>query len=346
MPQRRVAPAWDRQRPEMGAQLLFWLTSFALLALCAGGWAERTHAEQAEPRTRARAGETSADAARSPDDLAHISTLRFDVPARPETRLGAEPEQAIAVWSAPVSPEEKLPLVIAFHGRGESALGPARGYAAWVESYGLNKAYTALLGGPLTRSAFGGLVRDTELTALNSELRARAFQGVVTVGVYTPDLLAEVGKPEKIARYATWVARQLVPAVQHKVAVASRVPRQVGVDGVSLGGMVALEVGLRFPDVFGAVGSMQPAVRGRESQLADLAELGRTTQQRQALRLLSSDADPLLPVTQELSAELRKRRIAHQLVVTPGGHDYAFNRGPGAIELLHFHDRALRELPE
>jgi enterochelin esterase-like enzyme len=91
---------------------------------------------------------------------------------------------------------------------------------------------------------------------------------------------------------------------------------------------------------------MQPAVRGRESQLADLAELARSVQHRQRLRLLSSDADPLLPVTQELSQELRKRRIAHQLVVTPGGHDYAFNRGPGAIELLFFHDRALREVAE
>jgi hypothetical protein len=343
MPQRHAAPAWERQRPEMGRELLFWLTSFALLVLCAVGFAERTHAEHGEPAAaRAAVEEPQVQA-----DEARTSTLRFEVPSRPgETRVGAEPEQAIAIWSTPVSVDEKLPLVIAFHGRGESALGPARGYAAWVELYGLNKAYTALLGGPLTRAAFGGLVREGELSALNAELRARAFQGVVTVGVYTPDLLADVGKPEKIARYATWVARTLLPAVQQKVTVASRVPRQVGVDGVSLGGMVALEVGLRFPDVFGAVGTMQPAVRGRESQLADLAEQARTTQQRQVLRLLSSDADPLLPVTQELSQELRKRRIAHQLIVTPGGHDYAFNRGPGAIELLHFHDRALRAITE
>jgi iron(III)-salmochelin esterase len=114
---------------------------------------------------------------------------------------------------------------------------------------------------------------------------------------------------------------------------------------VSLGGMVALEVGLRFPDVFGAVGAMQPAVRGREALLAALAEQARS-KQHQNLRLLSSDRDPLLPVTQTLSQELRKRHVAHQLVVTPGGHDYAFNRGPGAIELLHFHDRALREVSQ
>jgi hypothetical protein len=60
---------------------------------------------------------------------------------------------------------------------------------------------------------------------------------------------------------------------------------------------------------------------------------------------LSSDKDPLLPVTKKLSEELRKRSIAHTLVVTPGGHDYAFNRGPGAVELLRFQERALREVP-
>lgn len=316
MPPRRAAPPWDRQRPELRAQLLFWLTAFGLLVF-AGGWTERGFAEPAQ-----------------------LSSLRFAVPG-----FGSAREQAIAVWSTPASPDEKLPIVIAFHGKGESALGPARGYTAWVERYGLSKAYAALLGGPLTPAAFGGLVRKPELAALNAELRARAFQGVVTVGVYTPDLLGDVGKPDKLASYARWVAHELLPAVRRAIPVASSVPRQVGVDGVSLGGMVALEVGLRFPEVFGAVGTMQPAVRGREAQLAELADQARGKQQ-QSLRLLSSDADPLLPVTQVLSQELRKRRIAHQLVVTPGGHDYAFNRGPAAIELLHFHDRALRELRE
>jgi iron(III)-salmochelin esterase len=28
--------------------------------------------------------------------------------------------------------------------------------------------------------------------------------------------------------------------------------------------------------------------------------------------------------------------------VIPGGHDYTFNRGPGGIEMLLWHDRVLR----
>jgi enterochelin esterase-like enzyme len=265
-----------------------------------------------------------------------LTSQRFSVEA-PKGR-----EQAIAIWAPPADENDKLPVVVAFHGKGESVLGPTRGYAAWVERYGLSNAYNALLTPPLSAAAFGGLVREKELNALNAELKEHAFRGVLAVGVYTPDLLSEANDSEALARYASWVADVLVPKVQKTFPVASSAPRQVGVDGVSLGGMVALEVGLRHPEVFGAVGSMQPAIRGREATLAALAAEARAKHHQQ-IRLLSSDADPLLPVTRTLSSELRKRHVAHELLITPGGHDYAFNRGPGAIELLHFHDRALRE---
>jgi iron(III)-salmochelin esterase len=266
-----------------------------------------------------------------------LTSQRFSVEGPKGVR-----EQVIALWAPPKQEREQLPIVIAFHGKGESVLGPARGYAAWVDRYGLGNAYGALLAPPVTSAAFGGLVREKELAALNAELRAHAFRGVLAVGVYTPDLLPEVPGSEALESYASWVADVLVPHVQKTLPVASTEPRQVGVDGVSLGGMVALEVGLRRPQVFGAVGTMQPAIRGREVAIADLAAQARATQ-HQRIRLLSSDADPLLPVTRTLSRELRKRHVAHQLLVTPGGHDYAFNRGPGAVELLHFHDRALRD---
>jgi enterochelin esterase-like enzyme len=141
--------------------------------------------------------------------------------------------------------------------------------------------------------------------------------------------------------YAEWVAKKLVPKVQRMFPVVSDAARIAGVDGVSLGGMVALEVGLRFPEVFASVGSMQPAIRGREAELAERAARAQRVA-KQEIRLLSSDKDPLLETTRKFSEELRRRQVPHELKVTPGGHDYAFNQGPGAIELLHFHDRALR----
>ena len=263
-----------------------------------------------------------------------VASLRFDVRG-PD---GA-PQRALAVWPIPMAPSEKLPIVLAFHGKGESQLGPERGYAAWIERYGLRKAYDALLGGPLGAAAFGGLVREGELAAVNRGLRIQPFRGVLVIGVYTPDVAPA---SDQLDHFATWVARELVPQLQRRFPFASNAPREVGIDGVSLGGRLALEIGLRFPDVFGSVGTMQPAISGREAQLADLAQRARARPQR--LRLLSSDDDPYLPATRNLSRELRSRRIAHDLVVTPGAHDYAFNRGPAAIGLLRFHDLALRRV--
>ena len=254
-------------------------------------------------------------------------------------------ENAIAIWTDHRrKPGERLPLVIAFHGMGESKAGVDKGYKAWVDRYGLVEAYDALLGGPVAKQALGGLVRDGELSSLNAALEARPIEGVLVVGVYTPDLLPVGEREPQISRYAAWVANKLVPKIRRMFPIASEGVRSAGVDGVSLGGAVALEVGFRHPEVFGSVGAMQPAVRGYTEQVAELAAAAhRAAPQR--VRLLSSDRDPLLDTTRSLSAALRARKIPHTLRVTPGGHDYAFNQGPGAVDLVRFHDRALRDIP-
>ncbi len=267
-----------------------------------------------------------------------LQTVRFAIHG-----VDGDRQSALAVWPTARPQDERWPILIAFHGMTESRQGKERGYRAWFERYGMGPAFEALLGGTLTKASFGGLVRDKGLAAYNEDLKARAFRGLFVVGVYTPDLLAQVGKPEKIDAFANWVAKRLVPKVRDTFPVVSQAPRAVSVDGVSLGGMVSLEVGLRHPDVFGAVGTIQPAVRGREAELAERAALAMRTAP-QEIRLLSSDRDPLLPVTRKLSEELRARHVPHTLIVTPGGHDYAFNQGPGSIEMLKFSDRALRDL--
>lgn len=268
-----------------------------------------------------------------------VASLRFDV-----TGPGGLEQKALGVWPIPVAPGEKLPIVIALHGKSESQLGPERGYAAWIERYGLRKAYDALLSGALSEATFGGLVRPAELASLNRGLTAQPFGGVIVVGIYTPQLPSGAAGAAELDKFATWVARELVPQIHRTFPFASTAPRRIGIDGVSLGGALALEVGLRFPDVFGSVGAIQPAIDGREDALAELAQRARHRPQR--LRLLSSDDDPYLAATRNLSRSLRARRIAHDLVVTPGAHDYAFNRGPGAIGLLRFHDLALRRVSQ
>lgn len=256
------------------------------------------------------------------------------VTSRELTLPGLEPGVTETVWVGwPAAASGPLPVLVALHGAGEARRGRGRGHLGWPHDYRLERAFVALLGGRLARSDYGELVEAAHLRARNRALRSRAFAGLVVVAPYTPNLLAEpVGAPS-IAAFGDWVAGPLLDAVRREVSVAS--PDVAGIDGVSLGGRMALEVGLRHPERFRSVGAIQPAVRGHVPEVAALAGAG------QALRLLSSTDDPFLPATRALSEAWDAAGVPHELLVLPGPHDYAFNRGPGSIELLFFHDRAL-----
>jgi pimeloyl-ACP methyl ester carboxylesterase len=247
---------------------------------------------------------------------------------------GVEPGGSETVWVGwPRGASGPLPVVVALHGAGEARLGRGRGHWGWPRDYELEEAFAALLAAPLSAAAYRGLVDEAHLAARNRALAARAFGGLVVVAPYTPNLLAESVGAGSILAFGDWVAGPLLDAVRREVPVAS--PEAAGIDGVSLGGRMALEVGLRHPERFQSVGAIQPAVRGRVSAIAALARPG------QALRLLSSRRDPFLPATRALSEAWTSASLPHELLVVPGPHDYIFNRGPGSIELLYFHDAAL-----
>jgi hypothetical protein len=233
----------------------------------------------------------------------------------------------------------RQPIVVALHGAGEARRGPDRGFLGWVSDYELPRAFGALGRGHLRAADYGDMVRAEHLALRNRELHGQPFRDLLVVTPFTPDLMAEVPGSDAIRAYGDWIAGPLLAAVRREVPSAALTAAGTGIDGVSLGGMLALETGLRHPDAFGAVGGIQPAIRGRVEALAPVA----TGTQR--MRLLSSDDDPFLAPTRALDAALTARHVDHELVVTPGHHGYAFNRGPGGIELLFFHDRALAHEP-
>ena len=119
-------------------------------------------------------------------------------------------------------------------------------------------------------------------------------------------------------------------------------PSAIGIDGVSLGGAVALRVGLENPKVFGAVGTLQAALQESQvNELTDLAKSARRQNPDLKLRLLTSHEDYFRDPITHLSQSWRAAGIAHDFADVPGPHDYPFNRGPGAIEMLVWHDRML-----
>ncbi|MDQ3031102.1 MAG: alpha/beta hydrolase-fold protein [Myxococcota bacterium] len=277
-------------------------------------------------------------AGQSRSELVHHRHLRVDSPWGSQRVLVMFPR-------LPGSREHPLrrrwSLLVALHGQGEARRGPDRGFLGWSVDYRLPAAFEALARGRLAIRDYGGLVRPEHLEAVNAGLARDRFDGLMVACPYTPDLMSEPPGSARIREWSDWVAGPMLESIREQLPGAARGRDSTGIDGVSLGGMLALEVGLRHPEAFASVGALQPAIRGREEAIAALAR----PDGEQRIRLLTSEGDPFRAPTRALSQQLRARHVAHDLVEVPGPHDYAFNRGPGGLEMLLFHERALADEP-
>jgi hypothetical protein len=234
--------------------------------------------------------------------------------------------------------------LIALHGRGETLKGPARGARGWIDDYALPKAIERLRRPPLTPSDFEGFVDAERLGALNAALAAVPYRGLVVACPYLPDLL---GGEEPFTR-APPLTRFLVDTLIPKLVAdtpALGTSHATGIDGVSLGGRGALAVGLARPESFGSVGSLQAALDARNAdEVALRARRALAKNPKLWLRLVTSSEDYYLPALRTIAGALRHAKVRHEFLVTRGPHGYAWNRGPGAYEMLLFHDRVLRGL--
>lgn len=237
---------------------------------------------------------------------------------------------------------DRFPLLVALHGRGEATRGAEAGAYGWIRDYKLPKTIAAVSAGKLARDDFAGFVDDARLAKLNAALAEHPFAGLVIACPHTPDVLAQPKELAMARPFGDWLARTLVPKLRAETPVTDA----AGIDGVSLGGRVSLVAGLEHPEAFRAVGTLQPAIQGAEAPaLVERARAFFAANPRGSLRLLSSDRDFFLEPVHALDAALTAAKLPHEELVIKGPHDYVFNRGPGAIEMLVWHDRVLRGLP-
>jgi pimeloyl-ACP methyl ester carboxylesterase len=248
----------------------------------------------------------------------------------------AEPEMATLL------PAAGGPLLVALHGRGEAGRGLEAGARGWRDDYDLGRADARLQQPPLLADDLLGFVRGERLAQLNASLERAPYRGLGVVCPYTPSLPDQsLGGARGFARFVTEI---LLPAARRELGLDVERSR-TGIDGVSMGGRLALLIGLSHPQIFGAVGALQPAVREDEADwLGELAARAQA-EARLELRLVTSDDDYFRPAVEKLSASMRQQGVRHQLLVTPGPHDYVYNRGPGSFEMLLWHERVLRGLP-
>lgn len=274
-----------------------------------------------------------------------------ETPALPEAGVGARGQvktemwtlagdgRAVAIVPAWAKHDEKLPLLFALHGRGEANKGPSLGVMGWPKDYALLRAIERVCAPPLTTTDFEGMVDAKRLVAHNEALATRPFAGLVIVCPYSPDV--DLRKPTQIRQYEAYFMGTVLPRAKKELPVIGT-PTSIGIDGVSLGGALALRIGLGNAEAFGAVGTLQAAVG--EDQVPDFTELARSARAKNKsleLRLLTSDKDYFRAALRSTSRAWQTAGISHQFDEVPGVHDYPFNRGPGAIEMLLWHDRVL-----
>lgn len=250
------------------------------------------------------------------------------------------PEGQRALVFAPPNAGE-LPLLVALHGRGESGRGLDIGARGWRDDYGIGRIYDRLQSPPLTTKDLLNTVSLDRLRRLNASLAASPFRGLSLACPYTPDLRDK--SPVGAAGFGRFIVDQLLPRA--RAEAGARADRAAtGIDGVSMGGRLALLVGLSRPDIFGSVGALQPALKPADAPM--VSELARAAMEKfpVELRLVSSEADPFLPAIRAVSERLRADGVVHELLIVPGNHDYDWNRGPGGAEMLLWHERVLRGL--
>ncbi len=246
---------------------------------------------------------------------------------------------------AVADPARRFPVLVAFHGRGESVKGRRRGARGWLDDYALTRALERLSSPPLSLEDFEGFVSTERLARLNSGLIAQPYEGLIVVCPFLPDVL----KGEKAFREAEpltrFVVDVLLPRVYAKTP-ALGTAESTGIDGVSLGGRAALLVGLSRPMAFHSVSGLQAALDEKElGRLSDWAVQALQQNPRLELRLLTSDEDYFREVNQHFSKRLSAKGVRHELTEVIGTHSYRFNRGPAAFEMLLYQNRVLRGFP-
>lgn len=280
------------------------------------------------------------------------SRERPDLPLFAEIELEFEnsavgPEKALAIVPRWGEPGARFPVLVALHGRGEAVRGMDVGAHGWLRDYELGRTIARLRAPPLTREDFKGFADQARLAHINASLVERPFRGLIVACPWVPDLVNERDRTNLDAPlpFGRFVVEALLPRIWAETP-ALRERAATGIDGVSLGGRVSLVVGLAHPDRFGAVAALQPALQDNEPPaLVRRAKDALGDAGRPLLRLVTSDQDYFRGAVAGLHLALKAEAIEHEHLVIPGPHDYAFNRGPGGIEMLLWHDRVLRGEP-
>lgn len=235
--------------------------------------------------------------------------------------------------------QNRYPAVLTFAGLGESRRGNRAGAWGWVEKYGVVEAMAALHRTKLRHEDALGLWSDEALAAYNQVLREQPFQGLVLVCPFPPT--TRRGRPPLSPAYERYLLDELLPYTQTHLRVLPP-PAGWGVDGISLGGLLSTWLGFRKAASFQSIGSLQGAISNASQKIRGVVNEQAGLLRQRAIQIATSKGDGYRRKLKAFHVWLGDQQIPHRFSILPGRHDKRFVKGPGSIEMLLFHDRALR----
>jgi predicted esterase len=248
--------------------------------------------------------------------------------------------KALVLTPSKASRERPFPILVLLHGLAETE-NPKLGIHAWADRYGLVASDARLRAPPVTASEARRYLPPERLDRINRDLARAAYRGFVVVCPYTPNVYKMPPTGAALDRYSAWIERALLPAVRAS-GVARSDAAGTAIDGCSLGGYMALEVFLRAPQLFGAVGGVQTAISERYAPAyGDRIRAAIDKAGPRKIHIESSLWDPSKKAHELLSARLDELHVSHDFDVLPGGHDQIFLREVGTLEMLLWHDRQM-----
>ncbi len=250
-----------------------------------------------------------------------------------ELTLSGDPAFGKLLLAIPRALPDQPELLVLLHGLGET-VEQSMGARAFAERYGLLAAVARLAKPPVERTLprvdyFG----EGRLAELNADLAQRPFRCPVVVCPFTPNPY-KAGGDALIARFAGFVGGRLKQEVESRVGVALPPSRSM-ISGVSLGGYLAIELFLKLPQQFCALGSVQGAFGPNQAAryAAAIADVSHRLGRRR-VELLTSSLDPYLQSNRAFHRHLQQKQQPSRLRVSPGPHDQRWLNESGVIEML------------
>ncbi|MBI4661212.1 MAG: hypothetical protein HY735_20510 [Verrucomicrobia bacterium] len=184
------------------------------------------------------------------------------------------------------------------------------------------------------------------LARLRRPLQAALTEPMIVIGVNRVTDAGYQDWPDVRLPIETVIVRDLVPHIDQTYRTIPRREARA-LEGGSMGGMGALHLGLKFPEVFGVISSLCPPLPGGpESAWSLAAKNSDSIRGKTRIRLLRGTEDRPLRRSRAYSAFLRHLGIAHEYQEIQGaGHGiHRIYEQLGDGQVIGFFDEAFKNL--